>query len=101
MEQVNNKKQQTLFNKVLKNKMQIIALEDKRKSLEYEIEVKEIELTRDDLFTPDESLVMGKKLEYRKQSLEDTNAYIKQHMDLHVKLCEQYDKLQSKGKGKK
>ena len=86
------------LSKVLKNKMQIIALDNKRKSLEYEIEVKEIELTRDDLFTLDELLLMGKKLEYRKQSLEGTKAYIKQYMALHVKLCEQYDKLQSKGK---
>ena len=79
------------FNKVLKNKMQIIALEDKRKSLEYEIEVKTIELTRDDLFGPDELLLMGKKLEIRKQTLENTKANIKHYMALHVKLCEQYE----------
>ena len=84
--------------KVLKNKMQIIALEDKRKSLEYDIEVKTIELTRDDLFDTDELLLMGKKLEYRRQTLENTKANIKHYMALHVKLCEQYDKLQSKGK---
>ena len=86
------------FNKVLKNKMQIIALEEKRKSLEYEIEVKTIKLTRDDLFGSNELLLMGKKLDIRKQTLENTKANIKQYMTLHVKLCEQYDKLQSKGK---